>query len=91
MCPTYKMYEDKDGAETGNSPNWDPSHGQEPIPDTINDILLCLQIGTWHNYPLRGSTQEPIEMDAETHSYTLSGVQGVLRKSWGKDWGTQED
>jgi hypothetical protein len=25
------------------SPTWDPFHGQAPIPDTINDTLLCLQ------------------------------------------------
>jgi hypothetical protein len=25
--------------------NWDPSHWQAPISDTINDILLCLQRG----------------------------------------------
>ena len=47
ICPAYKMYKDKDRAKTGGmanpmtGPTWDPSHGREPTPDTINDILLC--------------------------------------------------
>ena len=39
-------------------PNWDPFHGQEPIPNIIDNALLFLQIGTWHNCLLRGSTQQ---------------------------------
>ena len=44
------MYRDKDGADRGNGQtinvqNQDLPHEQEPIPDTINDTLLCLQRG----------------------------------------------
>jgi hypothetical protein len=34
---------------------------------------------------LRGSTQKLLETDAETHSQTLEGAQGLLWKSQGKD------
>jgi hypothetical protein len=62
---------------------------QEPIPDTINDTLLCLQIGDQHNCPLRGSTQQLTETDADIHGQTLDGGWGLLWKSWGKDWETR--
>jgi hypothetical protein len=47
MCPAYKIYRDKYRAKMGGGgnvqpmtcPNWGPSHGQEPIPDTTN--ILC--------------------------------------------------
>ena len=50
MCPAYKMFKDKESRDRWNGQpltglNLDPSHGQEPISDTINDTLLCLQIG----------------------------------------------
>jgi hypothetical protein len=51
------------GQPTGQT--WDPSHGQKAIPDTINEILLCLQIGASYNYPLRDSTQHLTETDTE--------------------------
>ena len=38
------------------SPTWDPSHGWAPNPDTITDVMLYLQTGTYHGCPLRGST-----------------------------------
>ena len=42
-----------------------------PVPEITNDTLLYLQKGAWHNFPLRSSTQQLIEADAETHSQTL--------------------
>ena len=51
------------GQSTGQ--NWDQSHRQKAIPDTIIDILLCLQIGASYNYPLRASTQHLTETDTE--------------------------
>jgi hypothetical protein len=45
---------------------------------------LCLQTGSYHNCPQRGSTQLPMETDAETHSQTLDGAWGVVWKSWRK-------
>jgi hypothetical protein len=44
-----KMCRSKDREETEGTANthyWpNPFHGQEPIPNTINDMLLCLQTG----------------------------------------------
>jgi hypothetical protein len=46
ICSTYNMYSDEDRDGKNDQPmtdlNWDPSHGQEPIPGTINDTLSCL-------------------------------------------------
>jgi hypothetical protein len=64
--------------------NWDISHGQEPIPDTINDTLLYLQKGPL----LRGYTQQSMKTDAETHSQTLDETRGTLWKNLEKDQGT---
>lgn len=61
MCPTCKKWRDKDGAEAEGMANqwlpqnWDPSNGQELIPDTINDTMLYWQTIAEHNCPLRGS------------------------------------
>jgi hypothetical protein len=52
---------------TKNIPNCDLSHGQAPIPDTINDTLLYLHC----NCPLRGSTQPLTETDAEIDNQNL--------------------
>jgi hypothetical protein len=30
-----------------------------------------------------------MEINAEAHNQTLDGAQGILRKYWGKDQGTQ--
>jgi hypothetical protein len=53
-------------------PNWDPSHGQAPVPGTINNTLLCLQTGA--RCPLRGSTQQLTQTDTDTHSQTVDGA-----------------
>ena len=66
-------------------PALDPSHVQAPIPDTINDILLCFQTGVWHGCPLRASTQELTRTDADIHSQILDGAWGLLWKSRRKD------
>ena len=46
----------------------DPFHWQAPIPDFINDTLLSLQIGVNNGCPLRDSTQQRTQTDANTHS-----------------------
>ena len=46
-----------------------------PIPDTINDTLICLQTGAC--CPLRGSTQQPTQTDKETHGQTVDGAWGL--------------
>ena len=51
------------------------SLGKERVLDTINDTLFCLQTGSQHNCPPRGSTQQLMERDTETHSQTLDGAQ----------------
>ena len=76
---------------TNNWPNLSPIHGQAPVPDTINDSLLCLQIGTWHNCPLRGSTQQWTKIDADTNSQILDRGQELLWKSWGRIEGPEGD
>ena len=71
------------GQPTGQT--FDPSHGQSPIYDTVNDALLCLQIKASLNYPLRDSTQELTKTDAETHGQRMDRNMEVLWKSWKKD------
>jgi hypothetical protein len=29
-------------------------HHCSPSPDTIVDVMICLQTGAWHGYPLKG-------------------------------------
>ena len=46
ICPLYKKYNDKEGPRTERMANNNQPklrHGQTPIPNTINDTLLCLQ------------------------------------------------
>jgi hypothetical protein len=38
------------------NPNWDPSHGRAPRPDTISEAMMYLQMGAWHGCLLRGPT-----------------------------------
>lgn len=92
MSPAYKMCRNKD-RHGGNDqpmigPNWDPNHGQEPIPESINDTLSCLQTGTQHNSPLSGSAQQPIETDAEMHNL-IRWSSGILCKSGGRIEGSE--
>jgi hypothetical protein len=44
-------------------PTWDPSQGQAPISDIINDTLLFLQTGIWYNCPCRASGTTDPEAD----------------------------
>jgi hypothetical protein len=45
------------------------SHTMRGIPSlTVNDILLYLQTGAWHNHHQRGFTQQLMETDAETNN-----------------------
>ena len=57
---------------------WDPFHGQEPIPDTVNDTLLCLQTGTSITVSERLHTT-----DAELHRQILDGAWEFLWRGWG--------
>ena len=61
---------------TKNWPNVRPIHGQAPIPNTINDTLLCLQTGA--NCPLRGSTQQLTQADIDTYSQAVDKVWRLL-------------
>jgi hypothetical protein len=54
---------------------------REPNPDTINDILLCLQTGAKYNCLLRGFIQHEMETSAENHSQASGQAQGILWKS----------
>jgi len=56
---------------------FDPSLVKEPTPDTINDILRCLQAGVLYNCFLRSSR---LKTDVETHSQN----QVELRESYGR-------
>lgn len=46
--------------------NWDPAHGQEPVPESINDTLLCFQRGSNCNCPLKYSTYYPMEIETDS-------------------------
>jgi hypothetical protein len=37
-------------------PYWDPAQGVAPRPHTIPDAMMCLQIGLYHDCPLKGPT-----------------------------------
>jgi hypothetical protein len=56
-----------------------------PPRNTLNDILLYFQKGTWHNCYLRGFTQQQMETDAETHIQMLDRNWRILQKRGRKD------
>jgi hypothetical protein len=64
-------------------PTWHPSHGQVLIPNTINDILLCLQTGACCT--LKGPTQQLTLRDTDTHCQTVDRAWELLWKNWRKD------
>ena len=69
ICLASKYVRDKDGAQpTNDCPNLSSIPWERAGPNTINDTLLCLQIGTWHNCLLRVFVQQQMEADVETHS-----------------------
>lgn len=51
---------------------------------TLLMVLLRLQTGVSHDCPLRGSTQQLTEADAETHRQTLNEAWGLLWKELGE-------
>jgi hypothetical protein len=51
---------------------------------TSDDTLFCLLTRTYHNCPLRGSTQQLTETDAKAHSQTLDGAQESCRRVVGR-------
>jgi hypothetical protein len=68
------------------SPIWDPSHAQATNPDTITEVMLCLQAGAWHAWlSSERLCQQLTQTDADTHSQALDGSQGPLWKSQGRD------
>jgi hypothetical protein len=67
---------DKGNGRPITGPTWDQSHGQAPVPDTIDDTLLCLHTGAWHDCSLRGSTNQLTETEAKTNSQTLGESYG---------------
>jgi hypothetical protein len=92
MCPTYKMCRNKDRAETQGMANpWVPQLKTHPMGKNQSLTLLMVlcyacrepsKIVLWEAPP---SSQWK---DVKTHTQTLDGTQGVLWKSWEKDWGT---
>ena len=74
---------------TNNWPNLRPIPWANTNPNAINDTVLCLQTGAC--YPLRGSTQQLTQTDADTHSQTVDGAWGLLWKNRRKDCGPQGD
>ena len=74
--------------QTITGPTLDPSSGQASIINIIND-LLCLQIGG--SCPLRSSTQQLTQTDADTHSQTVDGAWRLFWKNRRKDCGPERD
>ena len=61
---------------TKNCPNQRLIPGEAPIPNIINDTLLCLQLRACCS--LRGSTQQLTKTDANTHQPTSGWSLGTL-------------
>jgi len=53
---------------TNNQANLKPTYGKPPIPDTINETLLCLQARVYHGWPLRVSTHQMTQTNSDPHS-----------------------
>jgi hypothetical protein len=53
---------------------FDPSHACRPNPEPITDAILCLQTGAWHGCPLRVSTRNRLESNADTYRPPLDEV-----------------
>jgi hypothetical protein len=56
-----------------NCPNLKPIQKEVPIPD--RSLSYC---------PLKGSTQQQVQIDAEAHSQIMNWFWGVLQKNWKK-------
>jgi hypothetical protein len=75
---------------TNDWPNLRPFfHGQTPIPDTINDILLCWKPSI--TVPFRDPTQKLTETHADTHSQTLDGTWHSYGRVWKRIEGPEGD
>ena len=59
--------------------------------DIINDTLLCLQTEAQHGCPLRGSTNQLNQTDAETHSQTGDGARDSYGRCRGNDCNPEGD
>ena len=74
------MSRDKDRAETeGITNQWLPQIETHPIGKNQSLTLFT----TDRNCPLRGSTQQPMEKDAENHNQTLDGAQSITNLNLG--------
>ena len=61
------------------SPNWDPSQGEAPRPETITDAMMYLQIGASHGYPPRvqeSQNKQLTETEADTYTQPMGRKQG---------------
>jgi hypothetical protein len=56
------------------------SNGKDPIPDTTNDTLLCLQTGALFNCRLRGKTQQLTQIEAETHRQHYTELESPVEE-----------
>lgn len=72
------------------SPTWNPSRGQAPIPDIINDTVM---IADWSLAYLSSEsfTQQLTETNTDTHSQLLDKGLVFLQKSWGRIEGPEEE
>jgi hypothetical protein len=52
----------------------------------VRDRSLTLLMILCYAWPLRGSTQKLTQTDADTHSQTVDGACGLLRKNRRKDF-----
>ena len=64
-------------------PTWDPSHGQVPTPDIINDILSCSPTGALLKCLER--LYPAVYWNRCRYSQTLNGSWEPLWKNWGKE------
>jgi hypothetical protein len=71
---------------TTNRPNLRPM-GKHQSMTLLIILLLCLQTGVKHDCPLRDSTQQLSQTNADTHSKTVGGAWGLLWKNRRKDCG----
>jgi hypothetical protein len=70
---------------------WDPTHVCISNPETITNVMFCLQIGAWHGCPLRGSTSSCLrqrQLPAANHWIEVRDPYGRIKR---KIEGAEED
>jgi hypothetical protein len=63
---------------------WLPQIETHPMGKNQYPTLLVILSYAWEQEPSIIERQQPMERDAETHTQTVDGAQGVLQKSWEK-------